>query len=108
MKAQILYDLREDFEFCSGQELHEFFREVCKGEPSPSGKTVLPFRSGETFVLDSLKAMAENSPSLIQHIDECWKAFQKKSIMAKNWSSPVWYQIFLKTGIYPPKEGTIT
>lgn len=105
MKAQVLYDLREKYEFCSGNDLHEFFATFLKGEPSPSGKTELPFRSGEEFVFNCLKTMGENSSTLINHIDGCWKAFQQKSIIAKNWNSPVWYQIYIKTGTFPQDQG---
>lgn len=36
MKAQKLYDTRQEFEFCSGTELHEFFWRVI-GDSSPKG-----------------------------------------------------------------------
>ena len=39
--AQLFYDLRVLTGYCSGTDLHEFFRQVC-GNPSPCGKTVLP------------------------------------------------------------------
>lgn len=37
LRAQALYDLRSVTGFCSGTDLHELFRAVCTGEPSPSG-----------------------------------------------------------------------
>lgn len=43
MKAQELYDYREESGAISGEDLHELFRLLCDGEPSPSGKTeILP------------------------------------------------------------------
>jgi hypothetical protein len=37
--AQQLYDLRERDGEIDGNDLHELFRAVCDGEPSPSGAT---------------------------------------------------------------------
>lgn len=36
--AQHLYDLREVTGFVSGEDLHDLFRQVAEGEPSPSGR----------------------------------------------------------------------
>ncbi len=40
MKAQTLYGLRDQTGFCSGDDLHAFFKWVC-GVPSPSGDVVI-------------------------------------------------------------------
>lgn len=63
MKAQRLYDLREEFEFCSGKDLHEFFRETV-GEPSPSGRAEIDRVAAESFVDDSVARCIANSPPL--------------------------------------------
>lgn len=39
MKAQELYDYREQTAMISGTDLHDLFRAVCGGEPSPAGQT---------------------------------------------------------------------
>ena len=40
IQAQVLYDLRETSGFCSGTDLHEFFR-AAAGEPSPAGARLI-------------------------------------------------------------------
>lgn len=38
MKAQTLYDIREEFGHIDGMQLHRLFQELT-GDPSPSGRT---------------------------------------------------------------------
>jgi len=58
--AQFLYDLREKYEFCSGNDLSEFFRETL-GEPSPSGKKHINKRDAAIFVWGCCRAIEHNS-----------------------------------------------
>lgn len=37
--AQDLYDCQEEFGDISGTDLHDLFRFLCGGEPSPAGRT---------------------------------------------------------------------
>jgi hypothetical protein len=67
MKAQILYDWREDSEFCSGSELSEFFASAC-GEPSPSGHVEIDSGRAVEFVNAMLDKMENNSPSAYAEI----------------------------------------
>lgn len=73
IKAQALYDLREEFEFCSGNELHEFFRgSTSDGEPSPSGEVGINQSIASVFVLECCQSIEENSPSIF--MDSCRQA----------------------------------
>lgn len=63
MKAQLLYDLREEIEFCSGNDLHEFFEQQT-GNPSPSGRIEVDADESRKFIASCLEAMKDNSPSL--------------------------------------------
>lgn len=60
MKAQNLYDLREEFAFCSGSDLHNFFRNEL-GDPSPSGRVNIDQQAAAELVNDSLDTMAANN-----------------------------------------------
>jgi len=60
MKAQILYDLREKYEFCSGTDLHEFFDYVL-GEPSPKGIEEINPEVAQKFVISCCNAIEHNS-----------------------------------------------
>lgn len=59
--AQKMYDAREKFEFCSGNDLHEFFEQTT-GDPSPSGKREISDEQAFKFVVGCLRAMWNNSP----------------------------------------------
>ena len=74
MRAQTLYDFRDEYEFCSGQDLSEFFREVV-GSPSPTGQTNVHADEADKFVCSSIEAMAWNSPSLEGHCQNALKAW---------------------------------
>lgn len=63
MKAQELYDLRSAFEFCSGNDLSEFFAETV-GEPSPSGEMEVPEALAREFISESLAQMGQNNGGL--------------------------------------------
>ena len=63
MNAQYLYDFREKWEFCSGTDLHEFFRRELNGFPSPPGQTSIDKVSAMNFVLSCLKSMEHNNPT---------------------------------------------
>lgn len=60
ISAQVLYDLREEYEFCSGSDLHEFFFGEL-GDPSPSGKLGVPASRVLRFVLDTIETVSWNS-----------------------------------------------
>jgi hypothetical protein len=49
MKAQKVYDLREETGFCSGSDLHEFFMGQL-GDPSPSGCRDIDAEAARHFV----------------------------------------------------------
>lgn len=66
MKAQTLYDLRDQEQFCSGSELSEFFA-AQTGDPSPSGNVEINTAAAQKFVADCCDTMAHNSPSLADH-----------------------------------------
>ena len=63
MKAQELYDLREKTEFCSGTDLHDFFRTQV-GEPSPAGKKDVPTIKCIAFIRQCFDRIVSNSPNL--------------------------------------------
>lgn len=69
MRAQILYDLREKYEFCDGKELHDFFRKEL-GDPSPRGHHEVNGDHAVSFVSKQLKDMAHNSPSLQEYCEK--------------------------------------
>jgi len=75
MRAQILYDLREATQFCSGTDLHDFFR-IQLGEPSPSGEREIDTPLAMQFVASCFEAMAANSPSLAAEIAADWRDWQ--------------------------------
>ena len=50
MKAQTLYDLRDEYGFCSGTDLHQFFREM-GDDPSPSGRVDVPTEAAKQFMV---------------------------------------------------------
>lgn len=62
MNAQFLYDFHEKWEFCNGNDLHEFFR-IETGDPSPPGNAEIAAWSARHFVRSSLKSMRLNSSS---------------------------------------------
>lgn len=41
INAQVLYDLRDELAQISGSDLHELFRAMLDGEPSPAGRTLI-------------------------------------------------------------------
>lgn len=51
VKAQALYQERERSEIISGSDLHEIFRDLCDGEPSPSGFYKIPVERIEKLIL---------------------------------------------------------
>lgn len=58
MKAQVLYDLRQLTGYCSGTDLHDFFRQNV-GDPSPSGNVEIP----DIVVPDNAKQLIRNLAS---------------------------------------------
>lgn len=54
MKAQIMYNLREEFAYCSGTDLHRFFQSVV-GDPSPSGKVDIPTDHAKSFMRNGVE-----------------------------------------------------
>jgi hypothetical protein len=74
--AQVMYDLREATGFCSGTDLHEFFRGVV-GEPSPSGKVLISTSVVEKFILCHVQGQVLNSPSLEAWGDETLAASRR-------------------------------
>ena len=75
MIAQKLYDFREEWEFCSGVDLHGFF-ETQVGDPSPSGKVEINPVEATRFVMQSLVVMESNSSSLATHCNSARNAWQ--------------------------------
>lgn len=64
VNAQGLYDLREEFGFCSGTDLHDWFRSHL-GDPSPSGYCYIWNNGGDWPYVDrvELAAQAAFNPS---------------------------------------------
>lgn len=60
IRAQALYDFREQRAFCSGTDLHEFFRKEL-GEPSPSGRRLVRLDKATEFVAKSLNNIRDNN-----------------------------------------------
>lgn len=65
MKAQTLYDLRDQYAFCSGTDLHEFFNEQV-GDPSPSGYAEISHQAAAWLVENCYEVMLHNSPSMTE------------------------------------------
>ena len=65
--AQTMYDLREEFEFCSGSKLQDWFA-ANLGDPSPSGRESVPLLKAWRFIKQCCDTMGWNSPSLM---DQC-------------------------------------
>lgn len=63
MKAQTIYDLRENYEFCSGTDLHEFFERTC-GDPSPSGKIEIDTDTAKLYMINAVAHLFDRSPSV--------------------------------------------
>lgn len=78
INAQILYDLREEFEFCSGDELGEWFvdnwvmpvpgidRELERPNMSPQGHVGFSKEAAKHLVLLSFDSISHNSPSMAE------------------------------------------
>ena len=79
MNAQFLYDFHEKWEFCNGNDLHEFFR-VETGDPSPPGKTEIAAWAVTYFIRTSLKSMKFNSSSPAV-VDHCRAAEREMSLL---------------------------
>jgi hypothetical protein len=60
ISIQALYDFREKYEFCSGQDLSKFFEETV-GDPSPSGEGEIDARKTYDFVYSCAKAIRHNA-----------------------------------------------
>lgn len=54
MKAQTIYNLRSEHEFCSGTDLHQFFREQV-ADPSPSGRVDVPTEAAKQFMITGVE-----------------------------------------------------
>ena len=74
MKAQVIYDFANEGG-CSGNDMHNFFRQIFNGEPSPSGYKVVPTKEGKQFMKNSLDVQAHNSPSLIEWCQDMAKKY---------------------------------
>ena len=65
--VQTMVDLREEFEFCSGSDLQDWFA-TNLGTPAPSGREPIPCPDKAlSFVKRCCDTMERNSPSLIDH-----------------------------------------
>lgn len=62
MKAQSCYEDRDKLQFCSGQDLADFFNSEL-GDPSPSGNQIISDVKWQKFVASCVAAMENNSPS---------------------------------------------
>ena len=62
MKAQKLYDLREETGFCAGTDLHRFFEEQT-GDPSPKGRVEVDDAVAEKFIGMCEERVAKHAPS---------------------------------------------
>lgn len=76
--AQVLYDLRQEMEFCSGTDLAEFFSKEL-GDPSPKGKTIVGKTKAQGFVSRCIDAWAQNS-SLGKKEANALKAHAEKAL----------------------------
>jgi hypothetical protein len=79
MKAQILYNFRNEWEFCSGTDLHDFFREQL-GDPSPSGQVEIGHDKADEFVERSIIFVVKGSPSLKDWGTKALEAWAKIAI----------------------------
>lgn len=73
MLAQDLYDFRKKYEFCSGNQLHEFFRGNV-GDPSPRGNVAVDSVAATEFVRNAIFTMAWNNSSKLD--EHCRQALQ--------------------------------
>ena len=64
--AQTMYDLREEFEFCSGSKLQDWFA-ANLGDPSPSGREPVSPIKAWYFIKQCCDTMERNSRSLMGH-----------------------------------------
>lgn len=78
IKCQALYDLRDEYEFCSGNDLHDFFEKEI-GDPAPSGRVTIDADRAADFVIAHARGIKQNSPSIaaamekvIQHVQSRW------------------------------------
>lgn len=69
MLAQFLYDLREEYGFCSGNDLHRFFEKET-GEPSPSGYAEIDGVAAREFIKEQLSQMESRSPDVVAEMLE--------------------------------------
>jgi hypothetical protein len=63
MLAQYLYDFREEFELCGGDDLANFFYQQT-GNPSPSGNVRVDADAAMEFIVKSLRYMKANGVSI--------------------------------------------
>lgn len=78
MKAQFLCELRRKFEFCSGEELGEFFVSEL-GEASPSGRLNVDTEKALNFVCSCLDSMMHNgSPEIANHCRKTMEVIGKR------------------------------
>jgi hypothetical protein len=67
MRAQELYDARQEFEFCSGDELRQFFMTDAgfrdsDPDPAPKGRRWVNEENGIRFIVQHMKRMMNNAP----------------------------------------------
>jgi len=67
MRAHYLYSAIENLEFCSGEDLQEFFEKEC-GTPSPHGDTEVNSNVVREFVKEIVYNIRVNSPSAANKI----------------------------------------
>ena len=95
VKAQKLYDFREEVEFCSAADLSEFFQRQT-GDPSPDGAAEISLSAANEFIVSSLESMTWNSPSLAGHCQaarEAW--YELTDANVPHWLgvlSAAWYE----------------
>lgn len=61
--AQVLYDARDQYAIISGLELHDLFRAVCGGEPSPAGRTPISIAA----LRQAAAEMGEDYPRFVEN-----------------------------------------
>lgn len=111
MEAQKLYDLRENWEFCSGNDLHEFFVEQV-GHPSPKGTTEISCAMAVQFVTTALNRSVELAPSAwpgedvaaVKEMLAGWQAIEALETVTIGEPSPV----AEFTVLYQNADGTYT
>lgn len=64
--AQVLYDARDQYAIISGLELHDLFRAVCGGEPSPAGRTPISVAA----LRQAATEMAASVPEYSQFVED--------------------------------------